>query len=123
MTKEAALHKFFNSFGIPGYSTSSVPDDAVFPWLTYELVTGSIDNGENSLTVNLWYYGESEAVPNAKVREIAEEIGHGGKVLVVDGGYIWIKRGTPWCQNLRDESNANIKRRYLNVIAEYLTIN
>ena len=123
MTKEAALHDFFNSFGIPGYTTSSVPDDSVFPWLTYDLVTGSFENGENSLTVNLWYYGESEAVPNAKVREIAEEIGHSGKILVVDGGYIWIKRGTPWCQNLRDEANANIKRRYLNVIAEYLTLN
>jgi hypothetical protein len=123
MTKEAALHNFFNSFGIPGYTTSSVPDDAVFPWLTYELVTGSIDNGENSLTANLWYYGESEAVPNAKAREIAEEIGYSGKVLTVDGGFIWIKRGTPWCQNLRDETNANIKRRYLNITVEYLTLN
>lgn len=123
MTKEAALHNFFNSFGIPGYTTSSVPDDAVFPWLTYELVTGSIENGENSLTVNLWYYGESEAVPNAKAREIADEIGYSGKVLTVDGGFIWIKRGTPWCQNLRDETNANIKRRYLNITVEYLTLN
>lgn len=123
MTKEAALHNFFNRFGIPGYTTSSVPDDSVFPWLTYELVTGSIENGENSLTVNLWYYGESEAVPNAKVREIADEIGYSGKVLTVDGGFIWIKRGTPWCQNLRDETNANIKRRYLNITVEYLTLN
>lgn len=123
MTKEAALHQFFNSFGIPGYTISSVPDDAVFPWLTYELITGSIESGENALTVNLWYYGESESVPNAKVRDIAEYIGYSGKILNVDGGFIWIKRGTPWCQNLRDETNANIKRRYLNITVEYLTLN
>lgn len=123
MTKGAALHQFFNSFGIPGYTISSVPDDATFPWLTYELVTGAIENGENSVTVNLWYYGEMEALPNAKAQEISETIGYGGLTMPVDGGYIWIKRGTPWCQNLRDETDGNIKRRYLNVTVEYLTLN
>lgn len=123
MTKGAALHQFFNGFGIPAYTTTSVPDDAVFPWLTYELVTGSIENGENALTVNLWYYGDSEAIPNAKAQEIADAIGYSGKILNVDGGFIWIKRGSPWCQNLRDDTNSNIKRRYLNIIAEYLTLN
>lgn len=123
MTKGAALHQFFNGFGIPAYTTTSVPDDAVFPWLTYELVTGSIENGENALTVNLWYYGDSEAIPNAKAQEIADAIGYRGKILNVDGGFIWIKRGSPWCQNLRDDTNSNIKRRYLNIIAEYLTLN
>lgn len=123
MTKGAALHQFFNGFGIPAYTTTSVPDDAVFPWLTYELVTGSIENGENALTVNLWYYGDSEAIPNAKAQEIADAIGYSGKILNVDGGFIWIKRGSPWCQNLRDDTNPNIKRRYLNITAEYLTLN
>lgn len=123
MTKGAALHQFFNGFGIPAYTTTSVPDDAVFPWLTYELVTGSIENGENALTVNLWYYGDSEAIPNAKAQEIADAIGYSGKILNADGGFIWIKRGSPWCQNLRDDTNPNIKRRYLNIIAEYLTLN
>lgn len=123
MTKGAALHQFFNGFGIPAYTTTSVPDDAVFPWITYELVTGSIENGENALTVNLWYYGDSEAIPNAKAQEIADAIGYSGKILNVDGGFIWIKRGSPWCQNLRDDTNPNIKRRYLNITAEYLTLN
>lgn len=123
MTKEAALHQFFNNFDIPGYPTTSVPEDAVFPWLTYDVLTGAIDNGENAVTVNLWYYGESEAIPNAKAREISDYIGSGGKVITVDGGYIWIKRGSPWCQNLTDENNQNIKRRLLNLSVEYLTSN
>lgn len=123
MTKGAALHKFFNSFGIPGYPSSFVPDDSVFPWLTYDVVTGSIEDGENSIAVNLWYYGESEATPNAKAQEIADHIGYGGRTIPVDGGYIWIKRGSPWCQNLIDDNNSNIKRRLLNISAEYLTLN
>lgn len=123
MTKGAALHQFFSQFGIPAYPASAVPDDAVFPWLTYDVVTGSMEDGENAITANLWYYGEAEAEPSAKAQEIADYIGYSGKIVPVDHGYIWIKRGTPWCQNLTDESNKNIKRRYLNITVEYLTPN
>lgn len=123
MTKEAALHSFFNSFGIPGYPSSAVPEDAVFPWLTYDLITDAWDGGEVGLTVNLWYYTTDEAQSNAKARELSETIGYSGKVLPCDGGYIWLKRGSPWCQNLAEDSDTNIKRRYINVTAEYLTLN
>lgn len=121
MTKEAALHSFFNSFGIPGYPASSVPEDTVFPWLTYELITSAWDGGEVGLTVNLWYRTDGETPPNAKAREISERLGLGGAVLPCDGGYIWLKRGSPWCQNLMDETDRAIKRRYINITAEYLT--
>lgn len=121
MTKEAALHSFFNSFSIPGYPSSAVPEDAVFPWLTYDLTTSAWDGGEVGLTVNLWYYTTDEAPPNAKARELSERIGMGGIMVSCDGGGIWLKRGSPWCQNLRDDADPNIKRRYLNITAEYLT--
>lgn len=123
MTKAAALHRFFNRFGIPGYTAASVPDDAIFPYLTYELITSAWDEGDVGLTVNLWYRTESEAVPNAKAQEMSAAIGQGGRVLPCDGGYIWLKRGSPWCQSLRDEADSAIKRRYINVTAEYFTEN
>ena len=122
MTKDKALHAWFSQF-LPAYPTSNVPDDAVFPWLTYELITGAFDSGEIAMTVNLWFHTESEAVPNKKAQEIADAIGMGGAIIPCDGGYIWLKRGSPWCQNIADESDNNIKRRYLNVTAEYLTTN
>lgn len=122
MTKDKALHAWFSQF-LPAYPTSNVPDDAVFPWLTYELITGAFDSGEIAMTVNLWFHTESEAVPNKKAQEIADAIGMGGAIIPCDGGYIWLKRGSPWCQNIADESELNIKRRYLNVTAEYLTTN
>lgn len=123
MTKAAALHQFFSGFGVPAYAASSVPDDAVLPYLTYELVTNAWDGGEVGLTVNLWFHTESEAIPNAKAQELSEAIGLGGKILPCDGGYIWLKRGSPWCQSLSDETSPTIKRRYINVTAEYLTLN
>lgn len=60
MTKDKALHAWFSQF-LPAYPASSVPGDAVFPWLTYDLILGAWDSGEASITVNLWYYTESEA--------------------------------------------------------------
>lgn len=123
MTKAAAIKQFLDSFGMPAYPTSSVPEDAELPFLTYELTVAAWEAAPVGMTVNLWFYTTSEKVPNDKAQEISEAIGHGGKVLACEGGYIWLKRGEPWCQSLRDESNANIKRRLLNLTAEYLTLN
>lgn len=123
MTKEAALQRFFNSFGIPGYPATSVPEDAVFPWLTYELATGAFDDGNIPITVNLWYYTTDEAAPNAKVREISERIGLGGCTIRCDGGGIWIKRGSPFSQSTSDPSDNKIKRRYMQILAEFITPN
>lgn len=123
MTKAAALYQFFASFGMEAYASTSVPDDVTFPYLTYDLITNVWDGGEVGLTVNLWFYTTSEAVPNAKADELSEAIGLGGKVLPCDDGYIWLKRGSPWCQSLSDETSPTVKRRYINVTAEYLTLN
>lgn len=123
MTKAAVLHQFFSSFGIPAYVVSSVPDDVIFPYLVYELAVSAWEEGAVSLTVNLWYHTESEAIPNAKAQEMSEAIGLGGKIIRCDGGAIWLKRGAPWCQSLTDEVDRSIKRRYINVTAEFFTLN
>lgn len=123
MTKGAALYKFFDSFGLTAYAATSVPEDTVFPYLTYEVVLDTWEGGEVNIPVNLWFYTESEAIPNAKAEEISAAIGLGGVKLPCNGGFIWLKRGSPWCTNLGDDTAANIKRRSLNVSAEYLTIN
>lgn len=123
MTKEAALKRFFGGFDIAAYPSTSVPNDAVFPYLVYDFPIDAFDGGEVSGTVNLWYFTTQEVPPNAKARELSEAIGRGGKLLPCDDGYIWLKRGTPWCQSLSDDTDKNIKRRYINVTAEYLTEN
>lgn len=120
MTKSKALYDFFNSFGITGYPINQVPDDTVFPWLTYENTIGNAGDSEISIQVNLWYRTDSEAIPNAKAEEISKAIGLGGKLITHDEGAIWVKRGTPWCNSLNDESDSAIKRRVLNIILEFI---
>ena len=122
MTKEQALHQFFNQFGITGYRNTSVPDDVIFPFLTYDTPISSFEEDPVSITLNLYFYTDSEADPDAKAEEIRKAIGMGGVLLNCDGGAIWLKWGVPWCLSLVDETNRNIKRRYINITAEYFTL-
>ena len=120
MTKAAAIYQFWNSFGLTAYEENSVPDDATFPYITYQLVTDSFDR-EIPLTVSIWYRSESWTGINAKTEEISRTIGRGGKIIHCDGGAIWLKRGQPFAQSMGDESDNLIKRKYLNITAEFMT--
>ena len=120
MTKAAAIYQFWSSFGLTAYEENTVPTDAAFPYVTYQLVTDSFDR-EVAATASLWYRGESWTAINAKTEEISAHIGLGGKIIKCDGGRIWIKRGQPFAQNMGDESDDLIKRKYLNVTIEYFT--
>ena len=122
MTKAAAIYQFWSGFGLTAYEENTVPTDAVFPYVTYQLVTDSFDR-EVAATASLWYRGESWTAINAKTEEIARFIGGGGCLLDCDGGFIWLKRGTPFAQNMGDESDDLIKRKYINVTVEYMTAN
>lgn len=120
MTKAAAIYQFWNGFGLTAYEENSVPDEAAFPYITYQLVTDSFDH-EIPLTSSLWYRGESWTAINAKTEEISQKISRGGKIVPCDGGAIWLKRGQPFAQNMGDESDDLIKRKYLNITAEFMT--
>ena len=122
MTKAAAIYQFWSGFGLTAYEENTVPEDAAFPYVTYQLVTDSFDR-EVAATASLWYRGESWTAINAKTEEIAQHIGLGGKIIKCDGGRIWIKRGQPFAQNMGDESDDLIKRKYLNLTFEFLTAN
>ena len=122
MTKGAALQSFFNSI-MTSYAASSVPDNATLPYLTYELITSAWNGGEVGLTVNMWFRTTSEKEPNEAVDKLSKAIGVGGVQFPCDDGVIWLKRGSPWAQSLTDETDKTIKRRYINVTAEYLTLN
>ena len=120
MTKAAAIYQFWSSFGLTAYEENTVPTDAAFPYITYQLVTDSFDR-EILLTASIWYRSESWAGINAKTDEISQKISRGGKIISCDGGAIWLKRGQPFAQSMGDESDDLIKRKYLNITAEFMT--
>ena len=120
MTKAAAIYQFWSSFGLTAYEENTVPTDAIFPYITYQLVTDSFYR-EIQFTASLWYRSESWTAINAKAEEISQKIGRGGKIIACDGGAIWLKRGQPFAQNMGDERDNLIKRKYLNITAEFMT--
>jgi hypothetical protein len=122
MTQEAAIYQFLSGFAIPAYASASVPDQAQFPYLTYDLVLGEWEQGEVNMPVNVWYRTESEAAPNAKVREIGAAIGRSGVTVPCDGGFLWLKKGSPWAQAVTiDGEDEKVKRRLLNISIETMT--
>ena len=120
MTKAAAIYQFWNSFGLTAYEENTVPDDATFPYITYQLVTDSFGS-EVPASASLWYRSESWIEINVKTEEISQKISRGGKIISCDDGAIWLKRGQPFAQNMGDESDGLIKRKYLNITAEFMT--
>lgn len=123
MTKAATIYEFWHSFGLKAFEENTVPtgeDAPKFPYITYQLVTDSLGN-EVAMSASIWYRGTSWVEANAKTEEVSQRIGRKGAVLDCNGGKVWIKRGTPFAQNMSDESDNLIKRKYLNITAEYLT--
>lgn len=122
MTKGAALQQFFEQF-MSAYATNSVPDDVIYPYLTYDAVFDAWGGMPVSLTVKMWFHTASESIPNAKVHELSETLGTGGAVLECDDGFIWLTRGTPFCQALANENDRDVKLRNFNVSADFLCKN
>lgn len=126
MTKAAAIYQFWSSFGLDAYEENSVyafGGELPFPYITYELNTDSFGDSGIPLSASLWYRSTSWVQANAKAEEISAEIGRGGKFILCDGGYIWIKRRRPFSQPMGDDSDDMIKRILISISVEFLTEN
>ena len=142
MTKQAALHSFLNSAititpridteadetlnFLPFYPVGNVPDYARenftkgWSYGTYTPIFDSFGGSPVSITINIWAYTSLEKPLNDAANALSQAVGYGGKAVPCDGGFIWFRRGSPFVQNLIEDDD-NIKRRYINLTAEYMT--
>lgn len=118
MNKAQSIHEFWSGFGIPAYDENSVPDNATFPYITYSVVTDSLDYVA-LLTASIWYRSSSWESVTLKAMEISFAL-KDGVLIKLDKGYTYLYRGTPFGQRVKDDDDM-IKRIYLNVNVEYLT--
>ena len=118
MNKIQALNNFWNSFTLPAYDESSVPDTAKLPYITYTV--GEDDFGYPvSLTASIWYRSKRWDEITLKLEEISERIGRGGTMISYDGGAFWLTKGTPFAQRVRDEDDS-IRRIFMNIEVEFI---
>lgn len=118
MNKAQAIQAFWESFGVPAYEESTVPDDVVMPYITYSMVADSIGH-PIPMTGSIW----DKAYSWETISQIADSISDGlvqVKSVPLDVGYIYITRGTPFAQRMTDEDDT-IRRIYINLMVEYLT--
>lgn len=122
MDKAQAIHNFWSSFGLTAYDENAVPDDAQMPYITYSMATGDIGDLV-ALNASLWYYSTSWKAITNKSDEIAKAIGENGHVVLnLDDGFVWLVKGVPFSQRMSDDTDEMVRRIYLNVNAEYLTM-
>lgn len=119
MNAMQALQAFWEEFNIPVYDEDTVPDNAEFPYITYE-ATSDFFNSEVAQTANIYYRSTSWAAVTQKEQEIAEKITRGGIFRHFDGGALWIKRATPWAQRMGDQYDDMIRRIVLNYTVEFI---
>lgn len=122
MDKYQALQSFWESFGIDAYDESTVPTGEhkpELPYITYDVVVSDFYRPVN-LHASIWYYGTSWSAITTKLSEIEYAIGLGGKIIPVDSGALWIKRGVPFAQRMTDPDDM-VRRIYMNIEAEFVT--
>lgn len=118
MDKEQALNSFWNGFELPAYDENTVPDDAKLPYITYSVSVNDFDYPV-SLTASIWYREMSWGNITAKLNQISNALGNGGKMVLYDTGAIWIKKGSPFAQRMAD-TDSSIRRIFINIEAEFI---
>lgn len=119
MNAMQALNNFWNSFGLPAYDVNTIPDDAVLPYITYE-VSKDFFNSIVIRSASLWYRSPLWSAITEKEQQISNFISRGGFFIKCDEGGVWIKRGTPWAQRMSDPSDDMVRRIVLNYELEFI---
>lgn len=124
MDKSQALSYFWNSFGWTALDEQGDYDERERleigdRYILFENQTGDY-TGPVSLTASLYHRSSSWETISLKMQEIADAIGQGTR-LVIDGGYLWIKRQNPFSRHMEDQSR-DWRRILLNIEVDFLTV-
>lgn len=121
MDKAQAIQQFWEQFDLPTYDENTVDDDAIMPYITYGVSTGSIEDVIN-LSASIWYRSNSWNAITKKADEIAKTITEMNPPSIkIDGGRLYLAKGSPFAQRMDDPSDDSVRRIYLNLQAEFLT--
>lgn len=118
MDREQALNEFWNSFDIPAYDVNTVPDDAPFPRITYDVTVNDFGT-PTSLYGSIWDRNTGWGIITGLAHKIDSRLSEGGQMVSFDGGALWIKKGNPFQQRMGDPDDT-IRRIIINIEVEYL---
>lgn len=121
MTKQEALQFFWSQFGVPAYEENSVPDTADIDegYITYQKIEGEFEEPIFP-TGSIWTRGDSWRRAEGIKDAIDDNLKRGGQIIKIDGGRLWIQRGSPFAQGLAD-TDKTIRRYVINLAMEFMT--
>lgn len=115
MTQTAsALYRFWSGFGIPAYADDNVPDDAQYPYITYELEFPDWSQ-EVVASARLWYRDTSFTAMAEKLDEICEQLDPGASIKT-ESGSVKLFWDTNKIQFLPYDIEPDVKVAYLSYI-------
>ena len=116
MNKIQAYDDFWNSFGLNAYDENSVPEDAVLPYITYELVNADFGT-EVAVNASIWDKSYSWKRLSELDMEITDKITKGGMMVNYDDGAFWVRK----LRSQRvSENDASIKRILMDLELEFI---
>lgn len=122
MDKAQAIHNFWSGFGWPAYDEGTVPDDATFPRITYNVATDELGRSL-AMYASLWDRGASWSAVSQKADEISATITNLlPPAIPFDGGRVYITKGAPFTQRMTDEDDM-VRRIYINITVEFFAAN
>lgn len=110
-----ALTAYYNSFGVEAYHEMTVPDDAQYPYITYNLQESDFDQ-----PVTHYVQVFDRSFSNANVVRIADaiiaDIGR-GKLLPYDAGLVCLRPSSPLVQLMVEQTAGGPpeRRAYINL--------
>lgn len=126
MDKGQGLHSFWGSLRtdsgvpVPAYEENSVPDNATFPYVTYQKMSGGLEDilmGVGSI----WTRSTSWEQADELKTQLEKKFIRGGIIIRLDDGYVYITKGSPFAQGMSDDTDKIIKRYSINLAVEFLT--
>ena len=124
MDKWQAQQVLWESFDLPAYDETTVPDDSKMPYITYEAVAGGI-GAATQAAVNLWYRSKSWVDISRKAQQIATAVDNLPSSFKIDGGRMKVRLpdGVPWGTRMEEPTDGGVRRIRIAVEIEFLTAN
>lgn len=119
MDKYQAQQTYWAGFGLKAYNELTVPEEErdKYPYLTYQLVEGTID-GPVTASASLYYKGTSWAPVLQKAEAMSPEI---NKQIKITGGYMKVRRPAAHFAQQASDPDPMVRRILLTVEIEFLT--
>lgn len=119
MDKQQALYSLWSRFNLPAYDENRVPEEAVYPYITYQVLLGNLDSPIYPMAT-LWNRTTSWTWLDAKEKEISAYI-EDMLPIPLDEGYMNVTKGEPFAQRTSDPNDKTVIGYRLNLGVEFLT--